>query len=68
MGKIGSLHALHIDFPVRRNEQGIQMPGQRRLSAAVGTDDGRKGPLPDGSGHIGQGIKLLPFLRLKGMA
>ena len=43
------------------------MTGQRGLAAAVGTDDGRKGPLPDGGGYIGEGIKLLSLFRLKGM-
>lgn len=41
------------------------MTGQRGLAAAVGTDDGRKGPLPDGGGYIGESIKLLSLFRLK---
>lgn len=67
MGKIGGLHTLHIDFPIRGNKQGVQMTGQRGLAAAISTDDGRKGPLPDSGGYIGEGIKLLSLFRLKGM-
>ena len=67
MGEVGGLHAFHIDFSVRRNEQGVQMPGQRGFPAAVRPDDGRKGPLLYGGRYIGKGIKFLSFLCLEGM-
>jgi len=40
-GGIGGLHPVHPHLARRREQQGVEMPDERRLAAAVRTDQGR---------------------------